>query len=77
MQGQLPRRDQQLQDEHTRQKSNEQLKQAFDEQSSVLGPWLEGQLGLVLSASMTNDNLESAITQLRLIQSNVIYRNFY
>uniref|UniRef100_A0A914XJU8 Alpha-actinin, sarcomeric n=1 Tax=Plectus sambesii TaxID=2011161 RepID=A0A914XJU8_9BILA len=64
----VPRRDQQLQQELSRQQNNERLRHAFAEKANAVGPWLESQLEQVVQIGLGGrGSLEQAIKRLQEI----------
>uniref|UniRef100_A0A913I904 Alpha-actinin, sarcomeric n=1 Tax=Strongyloides stercoralis TaxID=6248 RepID=A0A913I904_STRER len=72
VQNAIPKRDERLETEYTRQQNNDRLRQIFGDKANTLGSWLENQLEKVINIGMGGrGSLEIAINQLKQIHSDI------
>uniref|UniRef100_A0A674IXS4 Actinin alpha 1 n=1 Tax=Terrapene triunguis TaxID=2587831 RepID=A0A674IXS4_9SAUR len=69
----VPRRDQALMEEHTRQQQNERLRKQFGAQANVIGPWIQTKMEEIGRISIEmHGTLEDQLNHLRQYEKSII-----
>ncbi|XP_028856041.1 alpha-actinin-4 isoform X2 [Denticeps clupeoides] len=69
----VPQRDQALQEELTRQQSNDHLRRQFANQANIIGPWIQNKMEEIGRISIEmNGTLEDQLTHLRQYEQSII-----